>query len=179
MSTRSALWWLACAGLLAIAPAQAQPETRSGDVLSLALPLGVFGAELMRGDQDGARQLALTFALATGTAEGLKRLTRVERPDGTNKLSFPSGHAARAFSAAAYLRQRHGMAVATPGYLTALYVGHTRVHARRHRWADIAGAALVSELAASWLVSGAPDAQRTTFADFDGRALRVGFSTRW
>ncbi|MBL8333059.1 MAG: hypothetical protein JNM08_08150, partial [Rubrivivax sp.] len=64
---------------------------RAGDRLSYALPLATLGVELARGDREGAAQLALSFAVTTGTAEVLKRVTGVERPDGSNDLSFPSG----------------------------------------------------------------------------------------
>lgn len=56
-----------------------------------------------------------------GGTEVLKRVTRVERPDGTNRLSFPSGHAERAFSSAAYGRARQGLLPSVPLYAAALF----------------------------------------------------------
>jgi membrane-associated phospholipid phosphatase len=144
-----------CTGLLLVAacsPALADTQRRQGDQLSLALPLGTLAVELARGDFSGAWQLGQTFALTTGSTEILKRITDVPRPDGSDRLSFPSGHAARAFSASAYVHVRHGWQAALPLHLAAAYVGHTRVQADRHRWADVAGAAALAFGFADWRV---------------------------
>ncbi|MFN3304359.1 MAG: phosphatase PAP2 family protein [Roseateles sp.] len=151
--TKLALGVALLASLSVSAHANRSSETRVGDHLSLALPAGMLAYELVRGDREGAWQLAQTFALTTATAEVLKRHTGVTRPDGSNDLSFPSGHAARAFSAAAYARKRHGMEMAWPLYVAATYVGHTRVDARRHRWGDVAASALLAEGFAHWRVT--------------------------
>ena len=144
------------AAALATSPGFAQASTdserRLGDHLSYALPLGALAVEMWRGDRAGAWQLTQSFVVTTGTTELLKRATNQTRPDGSNDKSFPSGHAARAFSAAAYVRQRHGFDAAWPLYVAATYVGHTRVQADRHRWRDVIGAAALAELSAHWLV---------------------------
>lgn len=127
-------------------------ERRIGDALSLALPVAALGTELARGDRRGALQFAESFALTVTAAEILKRSTHVERPDGSNDLSFPSGHAARAFAVASYVHGRHGLENAWPLYALATYVGYTRVQAGRHRWVDVLGAAGVAALSAHWLV---------------------------
>jgi membrane-associated phospholipid phosphatase len=139
--------------LLAAPAACADGLRRSGDVLSYALPGAVLAAELDRGDRQGARQMAGTFVLSVGATEVLKRTLRIPRPDGSDEFSFPSGHAARAFSAAAYVQRRHGMDKAWPLFAAAGYVGYTRVEAQRHRWVDVAGSAAVA-LVAARLVAG-------------------------
>lgn len=175
-----ALPWTTTLGLLVLAgTAAADSGRRAGDVLSLALPLATLGTEWWRGDTEGMRQYAWTFGLTTGSAELLKRSTKVTRPDGSNDLSFPSGHAARAFSAAAYVRQRHGLMPSVPLYAAALYVGHTRVDARRHRWADVLGAAALAEVSAHWLVTPKGDAGRSLALGWDGEGLTATFSARW
>lgn len=161
------------------APTYAQSQRRVGDFLATAIPLATLGAELYRGDREGAWQYALTFAAATGSTEVLKRTTHVERPDGSNDQSFPSGHAARAFSAAAYVRARHGLEAAAPLYLAGLYVGHTRVAANRHRWADVVGAALVAEAAATWLVQRAPNPQVVVSAAFGHQYIGATIAASW
>lgn len=140
---------LAC--MLGTASAATNGERQAGDVLSYALPAGVLGAELWRGDRDGAGQFAASFAATVITAEILKRTTGVERPDRSNDQSFPSGHAARAFAAATYVHRRHGVDAALPLYGIAAYVGYTRVQSDRHRWADVAGAAALAA-ASSWIL---------------------------
>jgi membrane-associated phospholipid phosphatase len=151
--------WIRCAipfaltATLGAAQASTDRERRAGDVLSLALPVGVLAAEAWRGDGEGAWQLVQTFALSTGLTELLKKHTGVTRPDGSDDQSFPSGHAARAFSAAAYVHQRHGWDAAWPLVAVATYVGHTRVQAKRHRWSEVAVAAGLSYGIARWRVT--------------------------
>jgi membrane-associated phospholipid phosphatase len=164
---------------LAFPAAYGQSQRSVGDFLATAVPLATLGTELYRGDREGAWQYGLTFATAAASTELLKKTTHVERPDGTNDLSFPSGHASAAFSAAAYVRQRHGLQAASPLYLTALYVGHTRVAAKRHRWADIAGSALVCELAAGWLVRRAPDSAVVMSATVGRRHIGASIAATW
>ena len=145
---------LAAALLLAGAclEARALSERRLGDHLSFALPLGTLAFEVWRGDWAGARQLTETFVLTTGVTELLKVSTGVTRPDGLGDTSFPSGHAARAFSAASHVHIRHGIDAAWPLYLAATYVGHTRVQARRHRWSEVAVSAGLAYGFARWRV---------------------------
>lgn len=165
--------------LIGTAPAHAQSQRRIGDVLAMAMPLATLGTELVRGDREGAWQYGLTFAASTAGSQVLKRVIHVERADGSNDQSFPSGHAARAFSAAAYVRRRHGLDVAWPMYIAALYVGHTRVATRWHRWGDVDGAALVSEAAAWWLVEPRTDAKVVVMPAFDHRSVGVQIAARW
>lgn len=154
-------------------------ERRAGDVLATALPLASLATEVWRGDAEGAKQQALVFVISAGSAEVLKRTTGVERPDKTNDLSFPSGHAARAFSSAAFVRARHGLMPSLPWYAAALYVGHTRVEARRHRWGDVLGAALLSEAVAHAFVTPAKDSQRTWALAIDDEGVALQFAARW
>jgi len=163
----------------AAAPCQALSQKTLGRVLATALPVATLGTELYRGDGEGAWQYALSFTTTLLSTEVLKRVTHVERPDGSDHRSFPSGHAARAFSAAAYVRERHGLGVAAPLYAAALYVGYTRVNADQHHWTDIAGAALVAEVAALWLVQRAPEARVAVVQAFDRHFAGVNFSARW
>lgn len=158
---------------------EADTEREIGDVLSYAMPAAVLGFELYRGDKEGAWQFATSFSATTLAAEALKRATKVERPDRTNDLSFPSGHAARAFSAASYIHRRHGWEYALPAYALATYVGHTRVQAKRHRWGDIAGAAAVSTLATWWLVD--PKSQKRVAISplYDGEFAGIAIAARF
>lgn len=173
----NAVLGLALAALAASAQAQSQRHT--GELLAVVLPAATLGTELVRGDTEGAWQFAQSLgATALGT-EVLKHTTRVERPDGSDRQSFPSGHAAWAFSSAAYVRQRHGWLAAAPLYLAAAYVGQTRVDARRHRWGDILGSALVAEASAMWLVKPAPGLQVGVVPVLAPQQLGVTLLARW
>lgn len=90
------------------------------------------GAELVRAQ---LVTQALTF--------GIKVTARRERPDGQDRLSFPSGHASTTFATVAILASHAGWKVAVPGYLVATYVGSSRLHENRHNASDVIfGAAL-------------------------------------
>jgi membrane-associated phospholipid phosphatase len=128
-------------------------QRRVGDVLRLAMPAGVVGYELWRGDHEGLWQFGKSWAVTLGATEVLKRATHVERPDRSDDLSFPSGHASHAFAAATYMHRRHGLEQAWPWYAAASYVGWTRVHANRHRWVDMAGSAALAGVSSAWLVA--------------------------
>ena len=145
----------------------------AGDVLSYALPAATLGVELWRGDLEGSRQFVGSLGVTLAATELLKRGTGVERPDRSNDESFPSGHAARAFAAASYVHRRHGIESAWPLYAAALYVGHTRVQADRHRWVDVAGAAAVAAASAGWLVEPARPGPHLSLLP---RGLAVSFS---
>lgn len=165
--------------LLCLPIARAESERHIGDFLAAAIPLATVGTELYRGDTAGTWQYVLTLAATSASTEVLKRETDVERPDGSDDLSFPSGHAARSFPAAAYVRRRHGLRASVPLYLAALYVGHTRVDADRHRWVDIAGAALISEVWAAVLVQRLPVTDISLSANLAPRHASVSIMTRW
>lgn len=146
-------WIALClAGVLGTAQAAGDPQvTDAGTVLSYALPLATAGVHLWQGDREGVKQLAFTWTSSVVLAEALKQGTNRTRPDGSNDLSFPSGHAARAFAAAAHVNRRHGLDAAWPLYVGAVAVGWTRVQAKRHDWLDVTGSLLVSEwMARTW-----------------------------
>jgi membrane-associated phospholipid phosphatase len=163
----------------ALAYVHADTEREIGDVLSYAMPVAVLGHELYQGDREGAWQFGTSFVATTLTTEVLKRVTKVERPDRTNDLSFPSGHAARAFSAASYVHRRHGWEYALPAYALATYVGYTRVQADRHRWGDIVGAAAVSTIT-TWLLVEPKSKKKVAISPrFDGDFVGVALTARF
>lgn len=87
----------------------------------------------------------------------IKNLTKVERPDGSAKNSFPSGHTATAFMGAEFLWQEYkeispwyGIA----GYLVASGTGAFRIYNNRHWLTDVvagAGIGMLSAKAAYWI----------------------------
>lgn len=152
---RKSLIALSAVVLVALAgPVRAAGDPRAtdaGTVMSFAMPLGAAAAQWWMGDREGVRQLAFTWSSSVVIAEALKQGTNRTRPDGSNDLSFPSGHATRAFAVAAHVNRRYGMEAAWPLYAGAVAVGWTRVQARRHDWLDVAGSLAVSEwMARTW-----------------------------
>jgi membrane-associated phospholipid phosphatase len=172
------------AAILALAAAcpaahGADATRRAGDVLSYALPAGVLAYELWRDDRQGAWQFGTSFLATQAATEVLKRTTHVERPDRSDDQSFPSGHASRAFAAAAFVHRRHGFDAAWPLYAAATYVGYTRVHANVHRWGDVAGSAALSVASAWWLATPRPDAKVVLVPAFAPGAAAIELHARW
>lgn len=98
-------------------------------------PQGTFRASTY----DFAQALAVSGAW-TGT---LKYSIHRRRPDGSDDLSLPSGHASAAFSLATVAERHYGWRVGVPGYLLAAGIGLSRVESNRHNLSDVvAGAAL-------------------------------------
>jgi membrane-associated phospholipid phosphatase len=81
--------------------------------------------------------LIRAVAIAEGITQILKYSTRRERPDGSGKTSFPSGHAADTFAFATALERHLGWRYAVPGYIFASYVAASRLPANRHWLSDV------------------------------------------
>jgi membrane-associated phospholipid phosphatase len=94
--------------------------------------MAVVGADLTRG-----------LFVSQIWIQGLKRSVRRERPDGSDDLSFPSGHAAGGFAVATVLARHYGWKGAIPGYIGAAYIAAARVHDNKHYLSDVTfGAAM-------------------------------------
>jgi len=106
-------------------------------------------------------------SLIMGTAVySVKNIAGETRPDGSDNLSFPSGHTATAFAAAEFLRQEYkdvspwyGIA----GYAAAAATGYLRISNNKHWMGDIAagaGIGIISTKLAYWMY---PAIKRTLF----------------
>ncbi|MCL1128018.1 phosphatase PAP2 family protein [Shewanella surugensis] len=73
----------------------------------------------------------------------LKYTVREERPDESDKLSFPSGHTSSAAQGAAYLQFKYGWKYGLPAYAITGLVGYSRVQANKHYWHDVIAGALL------------------------------------
>jgi membrane-associated phospholipid phosphatase len=75
--------------------------------------------------------------------QAIKISVRRDRPDHSNKRSFPSGHASSTFASATVLQRHLGWKAALPTYTIASYVAISRMHDNRHHLSDVVfGAAL-------------------------------------
>ena len=76
----------------------------------------------------------------------LKAMFKEERPDHSDNMSFPSGHASMAFAVARSIDKefrKDNIWIPIAGYAAATAVGIERVASDRHHWYDVAaGAAL-------------------------------------
>jgi len=115
--------------------------TRNGNLIAMGLPAFAAGMSFLNDDTEGVVQLIKSEAVTLGIVEVLKSSTHQMRPDGSDNKSFPSGHAAVAFSAAQYMQMKGGWEYGAPAYLAASYVAYARVDARKHHWRDVAAGA--------------------------------------
>jgi len=90
--------------------------------------------------------------LAQSITQGTKKIARRDRPTG-ECCSFPSGHAASAFAAAAVLERHLGYRGSLPFFAGALYVGASRLVDNRHFLSDVMFGAAVGT-ASGWTVVG-------------------------
>jgi len=67
----------------------------------------------------------------------VKLVTHRERPDGSDALSFPSGHAAITFAGATVLERHLGWKKSALAYVVAAYVATSRLHDNRHYASDV------------------------------------------
>lgn len=125
-------------------PTRAQKGVRtSTDVIAVALPATALAVTLIERDWEGLKEGALSAAVTAGVTIGLKYIVKEERPDFSNRLSFPSGHAAVTFASATYLGRRYGWKWSIPAYALSTYTAWGRVYGRKHHWWDVAvGAAI-------------------------------------
>jgi len=76
-------------------------------------------------------------AITEMLVEPIKLATQRTRPDGSNNLSFPSGHSAITFAGATVLERHLGWKKAALAYVVAAYVASSRMHDNRHYLSDV------------------------------------------
>jgi membrane-associated phospholipid phosphatase len=102
-------------------------------------------------------KLGIAYVTMGATVNAIKYSTKITRPDGSSKNSFPSGHTATAFMAAEFLRQEYGEIspfISIGGYVVASYVGGLRMLHNRHYLTDVAagaGIGILSTQLAYWI----------------------------
>jgi hypothetical protein len=89
--------------------------------------------------------------------EPLKFTTRRTRPDGSNRQSFPSGHAAITFATATVIERHLGWRKSLLAYTVASYVAASRLHDNRHYLSDVVFGAAVGSIAGRTVVHHASD----------------------
>jgi membrane-associated phospholipid phosphatase len=123
----------------------------SGDQLGQGYVIGpiaaaLYGAGRLSGNQrfrDATYDIAQVTLVAVTYTMILKFATHRRRPDGSDNLSFPSGHASNAFAWATVGASHYGWKLGVPGYLLAGLIGVSRMEKNAHHLSDVlAGAGI-------------------------------------
>jgi len=133
-----------------------------GDISQYVPFLSVYGLNAIgikgkNNFKDRSIILGTAYLIMGTTVFGMKKLTAIERPDGSSKTSFPSGHTANAFVGAEFLYQEYkdvSIWYGISGYLVATGTGFFRIYNGRHWFTDVvagAGIGILSTKIAYWL----------------------------
>ncbi|WP_144038272.1 phosphatase PAP2 family protein [Soonwooa buanensis] len=101
--------------------------------------------------------LGTSLLISSAVVLPTKHLVKEERPDGSNNLSFPSGHTAFAFATAQFMFQEYqddNFWLSLTGYPFAVFTGIYRTLNDKHWVGDVvagAGIGILSTEAAYWL----------------------------
>lgn len=126
-------------------------KVKYDDYLQYAPAVAVYGLKLagIKGRNNIGRatlSYGTSLAIMAILVNSIKYTTKVERPDGSKNNSFPSGHAAMAFTNASFLHKEYGLvnpAYSIAGYGSATLTGLGRNLNNRHWVPDIlAGAGI-------------------------------------
>jgi membrane-associated phospholipid phosphatase len=128
-------------------------KAKLGDLFMSMAPAYALGIAMREKGWEGALQLAESVVSSQLAAEGLKSLELERRPNGHDYKSFPSGHAAAAFSGAAFVHRRYGWKSAVIPYAMSGIVAWQRVEVGAHYWHDVAAGAAISALF-TWIFVG-------------------------
>ena len=139
------------------------------NALGYGMPLMALGYGIDQEDETGALQLGGSLVTSVGSSLVLKNDFPKDRPDGSGNDSFPSDHAAIAFSTARYMTKRYD---ANPyyWYAAAGITGLARVQANKHTWGDVLAGGAIGYLS-SELWTNRKDRQLAIFPQPGGLAV--------
>ena len=153
-------------------------KDQQADILMLALPASAYLLTLNKQDEQGAWTLAKSLGLAAVSTLALNSIIDKDSPNGSSSDAFPSGHAAIAFSSAAFIQKRYGWRPGIPAYAVAAYVGWLRVETDDHDNADVLAGAAVG-IISSYLLTRAFDDNVRASAWADSKSARLQIQVRF
>lgn len=120
-------------------------RTNADDYLQVTPQAAVMGLDIIgvhgkHSFVDKGGIILLGSAIMLGTVFGLKKITKIQRPDDSTNDSFPSGHTANAFFGATVLAEEYGdksVWYTIGGYTVATTTGTFRMLNNRHWLSDV------------------------------------------
>ena len=157
---------------------------RAGNVIGSPLMMGAVSAGLIAGSlaTDDGRFRGYAFALSQGlivagsVATAAKLAVRRTRPNGDNRRSFPSGHAAATFALATVSSHYYGKKAGIPLYALAGAVALSRVTSGKHYPSDVAAGATLGYIAGRAAILGAQHVTLSGGGGERGAGLRIYFT---
>jgi len=149
----------------------------------VAFSLGTYAFGRLR-DQPKVAHLGMDLLqaqlLSEILVEPLKYAVRRERPDGSNNLSFPSGHASVTFATATVIERHLGWRKSILAYAIASYVAMSRIHDNQHYLSDVIFGAAVGTIAGRTVVHHQADYWAFTPVAMPGGGVALMVSrTKW
>ena len=145
-----------------------------GDVMQLALPITALSSTYYINDTDGTKSFFKSYLTTVSMTYVIKELSQKRRPDGSDYLSFPSGHTSSAFAGASFVHFRYGFKYSIPLYFLASFTGYSRVESDKHYVEDVlAGAGLA--ILSSWYFT-SPYNKNTIGLGYDPKSNTIQFN---
>lgn len=115
----------------------------------LVYGLNAIGVEGKHNLRDRSIIYGTSLLLTSAVTFPVKHMVKEERPDGSNRLSFPSGHTATAFASAQFMFREYkdtNFLLGISGYSFAVFTGIYRMLNNKHWLGDVVGGAGVGIL---------------------------------
>lgn len=115
----------------------------------LVYGLNAIGVEGKHNLRDRSIIYGTSLLLTSAITFPVKHMVKEERPDGSNSLSFPSGHTATAFASAQFMFREYkdtNFLLGISGYSFAVFTGIYRMLNNKHWLGDVVGGAGVGIL---------------------------------
>ena len=128
-------YFLICSFCVSPAYSKSKVETM-GDILQIALPSAAFGMTYYSKDKNGRSKFYKSAVTVLAITYALKYVVEDERPNGSDKRAFISGHTAAAFLGTSFLQRRYGWKFGVL-YAASSFVGWSRIKSKNHELNDV------------------------------------------